>query len=107
MARRYAYICDAKGRFLEKIWPGSVTVIFHHKENLPKALTDGSDTIGVCMSDDPLVVQLLQHTDVPVAQTSANSSHTVIDYTDAKPMILRTGAISKEELDELLMIVIE
>ena len=39
MARRYAYISDAKAVFLERVSPGSVTVVFHRKNKLPKALT--------------------------------------------------------------------
>lgn len=74
MARRYAYISDAKARFLERVWPGAVTVIFHHKEQLPPALTGGKDTLGLRMSAHPLVAALLDRLHVPLAQTSANIS---------------------------------
>lgn len=142
MARRYAYISDAKARFLEQAWPGPVIAVFQHKEKLPKVLTDGLDTIGLRIPDDPFLAELLKRIDAPVAQTSANISNeqpaetieqikryfekskigpelvidrgelagkpsTVIDCTGAAPIILRTGMVTKEELDELFKIVIE
>ncbi len=75
MARGYAYISDAKARFLERVWPGPVTVIFHHKEKLPNVLTDGLDTIGLRIPDDPFLAELLKHIDAPVVQTSASISN--------------------------------
>lgn len=75
MARRYAYISDAKARFLEKVWPGPVTVVFRHKEKLPKVLTDGLDTIGMRIPCDPFLIEVLKRVDAPVAQTSANISN--------------------------------
>ncbi len=75
MARHYAYISDSKARFLQKVWPGPVTVVFHHKENLPNILTDGLDTIGLRIPHDPFLAELLKRTDAPIAQTSANISN--------------------------------
>lgn len=111
MARRYAYISDAKARFLERIWPGPVTMIFHHKEKLPKAMTGGLDTIGLRIPDNPSLVKLLLSLDVPIAVTDDETLHgnssTVIDFTGAAPVILRAGMVTKEELAELFKTVIE
>ncbi len=74
MARKYAYISDAKAKFLEQIWPGPVTVIFHHKNKLPPALTGGQDTIGLRIPEYKLLLELLEKMDVPLAQTSANTA---------------------------------
>lgn len=73
-ARRYAYISDAKTRFLEKIWPGPVTVVFHHKEKLPAVLTGEQDTIGIRIPDHTFILALLARCEMPLAQTSANIS---------------------------------
>lgn len=97
-ARKYAYISDAKAKFLEKAWPapletarpqgpsgaqaragsltgpGPVTAIFQHKEKLPKILSGGKDTIGVRIPNHPLLLELLSRLDFPLAQTSANIS---------------------------------
>lgn len=74
MARQYAYISDAKVKFLEKIWPGAVTVIFHHKRKLPKILTGGKDTIGLRLPNRSFLKELLARLDFPLAETSANVS---------------------------------
>lgn len=160
-ARKYAYISDAKAKFLEKAWPapletarpqgpsgaqaragsltgpGPVTAVFHHKEKLPKVLTGGQDTIGVRIPNHPFLLELLSRLDFPLAQTSANISgmpaarsaknvkiyfgkaktkpdlaidggelegkpSTVIDFTGKEPVILRTGLVSRAELDKIL-----
>lgn len=85
MARRYAYVSDAKAEFLEKVWPGAVTVVFNHKEKLPQILTPhqskhgagqagGQGTIGIRIPDYPFMQELLSRIAFPLAQTSANIS---------------------------------
>ena len=74
MARWFAYISDAKARFLETMWPGAVTVIFHHKEKLPPLLTAGMDTMALRIPNAPFLLALLARVDVPLAQSSANLS---------------------------------
>lgn len=136
-ARRYAYISDAKTGMLEKIWPGAVTAIFHHKEKLPPVLTGGHDTIGIRIPDHPFIAALLVKIDTPLAQTSANISDAppartaaevaafferrdtkpdlvidggevsgvasmVVDCTGTSPLILRSGMVSKDDIDRLL-----
>lgn len=71
-ARRYAYISDTKAKFLEKIWPGPVTVVFHHKSKLSPALTGGQETVGLRIPDYKFLLELMQKIDFPLAQTSAN-----------------------------------
>lgn len=71
-ARRLAYISDAKTKFLEKVWPGPVTLVFHHKEKLPSVLTGKLHTIGIRIPDSPLLLQLLAKLSFPLVQTSAN-----------------------------------
>jgi len=136
-ARKLAYIDDRKTRFLEKIWPGPVTVVFHHKEKLPRVLTGGRDTIGIRIPNNPFILELFSRLDFPLAQTSANISgaepmrsaeevaalwkketavelivdagelsvepSAVIDFTRDNPIILRSGIITKKELDEMLV----
>lgn len=71
-ARKYAYISDEKAKFLEKVWPGPVTVVFQHKEKLPRILTGGLGTIGMRIPDHEFLHELLARLDFPLAQTSAN-----------------------------------
>ena len=136
-ARKYAYISDAKTKFLERIWPGPITVVFNHKEKLPKVLAGKEDTIAIRIPKHPLILELSARLDFPLVQTSANISNkppakdmkeiksyfskarvkpnlvissgkitgqssTVIDYTGKEPIILRTGPMSRTELDRML-----
>ena len=136
-ARKYAYISDAKIKFLEKVWPGSVTVVFQRKEKLPEILTGGLNTIGMRIPDYGFLRALLARLDFPLTQTSANVSglpsakgmgevkryfgrskikpdffvdggeiqgeqSTVVDFTGKNLIVLRTGLISRKELDLLL-----
>lgn len=137
MARQYAYVHDAKARALERVWPGKVTVVLHHKEKLPAALTGEATTVGVRIPGHPFLARILAEFGLPLAQTSANISDkppantaaeveeyfsgasnapdvlidggktpgtpsTVIDFTKDRPLVLRTGLISKNELDQIL-----
>ncbi|MDP3770084.1 MAG: L-threonylcarbamoyladenylate synthase [Candidatus Sungbacteria bacterium] len=72
MARRFTYVSDTKARFLETVWPGPVTVRFHHKEKLPDLLTAGLDTLGMRVPDHSFLLRLLLHHDIPLVQSSAN-----------------------------------
>ena len=136
MARRYGSISDAKARFLERVWPGALTAVFHHKEKLPAVLTGGGDTIGMRMPDHAFLLELLARLELPLAQTSANISgmppaktaaevaaysenspdqpdliidggtapgisSAVIDCTGVSPLILRSGIVSKADIDRM------
>lgn len=153
-ARKFAYIADTKAKFLERIWPGPISVVFQHKEKLPKILTGGKvprpfgpgsrptdvglgNTIGMRIPDNPFLLELLSRLDFPLVQTSANisekspaknveeikeyfdkaeakpdliidggeiigKSSTIIDYTGKEPVVLRTGLVTREELDRIL-----
>lgn len=103
-ARCYAYISDAKARFLAKVWPGAVTVVLHHKEKLPSLLTGGGEAVGIRIPDHPFLRELLSRLGFPLAQTSANisaepaakSREEVERYfgaADAQPDILVDGGI--------------
>ena len=137
MARKLAYIDDRKAGFLEKIWPGAVTVVFHHKGKLPKILTGPLHTIAIRIPDHPLLLELLGRLDLPLAQSSANLSgrspisavsemgderlpetkliemvidggelpkqpSTVVDFSGSEPIALRSGILTKKELDQML-----
>lgn len=137
-ARYYAYIYDAKVKFLEKIWPGAVTVVFHHKGKLPKILTGGKDTIGLRIPGHSFLMKLLARLDFPILQTSANisgkppaknlkeieeyfylqelkpdlvidageisgSPSTIVDFTRDQMRLVRTGWLSKTELDQIFI----
>lgn len=121
MAKKYAEISPAQERFLEKIWPGKVTVV----------LRSFKETIGLRVPKDELLQKVLKEMGAPLAQTSANISgkpparnvneillyfqatkhgpnlivdggardgepSTVLDLSGREPKVLREGAVSRE-----------
>ena len=137
MARWFAYISDSKAQFLERIWPGDVTIVFHHKEKFPSILTGGGDTIALRIPNHKFLLQLLTQLDRPIVQSSANiagfppaknieelrmyfssrdpqpdlvvdagmiqgNASTILDFTHSDLRVVRTGLITKEELDRIL-----
>lgn len=74
MARRFAYVSDAKARFLETVWSGPMTVVLQHKEKLPDGLTANFDTIGIRVPNHSFLLSLLTRLDFPLVQSSANIS---------------------------------
>lgn len=59
-------------RFMERFWPGPLTIVMKAKENLP-ALA-GSGKIGLRMDTHPIANALVQAVGGPVTATSANPS---------------------------------
>ncbi len=55
-------------------WPGPLTLVGQARENLPKDLTAGSETIGLRLPDDALVRNLIQLCGGALTATSANPS---------------------------------
>jgi len=74
MAKRFSKINKTTEKFLEKSWPGKLTVILKRKGNLPKILFANEKTIGLRIPDYELIKLLFQKIDFPLAQTSANIS---------------------------------
>jgi hypothetical protein len=58
MARRVACIDSRAEQILEKVWPGSVTVVLRKKDLIPYALTAGGESVAVRISDHPFVEAL-------------------------------------------------
>ena len=133
-ARRFAYISDAKAQFLERVWPGPLTVIFCHKEKLPSVLTAGKNTIAMRIPQFAFALALLACIDIPLVQSSANISgmpaaknsedviasfanqkqkpnlvidggeimgmpSTIVDFTANQPRLVRSGVMTKEDID--------
>lgn len=76
--------------YLEKIWPGPVTLLFPKGEDIPSIVTGGSDLVAVRMPDNPLALGLIEKGGVPIAAPSANVS-TRPSITDSKHAIEELG----------------
>jgi len=128
-AKKLAKISPKKEAFLEKAWPGKITVVLEKR--------GGEGTIGLRIPDYFLLNQVLEKTKMVLTATSANISgqfdsgniekiigqfkqerikpdividagdlpfskpSTVVDLTGQRPKILRSGAVSQEKLERL------
>ena len=91
-------VSEKQEKFLRKIWPGKVTAVLK------------KDVGGFRIPNDEFVLEVLKKFGGPLLQTSANISgeppaggtpSTVVDLTKWPFKILRQGAVSEKELNEL------
>ncbi len=68
---------------LGEIWPGPVTLLFQKSDQIPDLVTAGSPRVAVRMPDNPLALQLIEKSGVPIAAPSANIA-TRVSITDSK-----------------------
>jgi len=74
MAKKIACIDSKVEKILEKVWPGSITVVLRKKDIVPYALTGGEETIAIRISDNRFISTLMKKIDFPITTTSANIS---------------------------------
>ena len=87
----------------ERFWPGSLTMIFKKKDNVPLGTTGGLDTAAVRMPKNDSTLSLIEKCGFPLAAPSANISglpspttaqHVFSDMNGKIPLILDGGACS-------------
>lgn len=121
--------------FIERFFPGPLTLVMPKADNVPPIATAGLDTIGIRMPSEPMTREFLKACGTPVAAPSANVSgrpsptdwetvvedlegridcvlrgdpsrygleSTVVDCTGEFPVVLRPGAVSVEQLREVV-----
>lgn len=117
---------------IDNFWPGPLTLVVKKKEEIPKIVTGGLDTIAVRMPDNEIAREIIARSGCPIAAPSANLSgrpsptatqhviddlsgkidmilagepcrvgieSTVLDVTGEKPMILRPGVITADQIE--------
>jgi len=123
-------------KFIERFFPGPLTIVLPKSKNVPLIATAGLDTIGVRMPGNDLAREFLKACGVPVVAPSANLSgkpspttwqavyedldgridcilqggetteigleSTVVDCSGEPPVVLRTGAVTLEQLREVV-----
>ena len=126
------------GKFIEKFFPGPLTLVLPKAKKISPLATAGLDTIGVRMPGSKLALEFLRLCETPVAAPSANLSgrpspttwqavfedldgridcilqplkgdetevgleSTVVDCTGDVPLVLRSGAVTLEQLREIV-----
>ncbi len=98
---RYASHIPANAqKLIDVFWPGPLTLVLPKQSCIPDEVTSGLDTVGIRMPNHPLVLQLLQQLNFPLAAPSANpfgyisptTPQHVFDQLQNKiPMILDGG----------------
>lgn len=74
MAKKIACIDSKIEKILEKVWPGSITIVLRKKDIVPYTLTGGKETIAIRISDNKFISTLMEKIDFPITTTSANIS---------------------------------
>lgn len=60
--------------FMEKYWPGPLTLVFPARKNICRQLTGNTGSVGVRISSHPLARELVRRMGKPITATSANIS---------------------------------
>lgn len=61
-------------KLMEAFWPGPLTLLMPKSDKIPAIVTAGLDTVGIRMPSNPIALELIRRSGVPVAAPSANSS---------------------------------
>jgi L-threonylcarbamoyladenylate synthase len=85
----YVDVGETERAFMREFLPGPVTVVCEKTDDVPDALTAGSDRVGVRVPDHEVALALCERV-VPITATSANISGTpsVTDPADFAPELL-------------------
>lgn len=60
--------------FIEKFWPGPLTLLFHASAKVPPIITGKTDVIGIRLTPHPVARKIIEIFGGPVTATSANPS---------------------------------
>jgi L-threonylcarbamoyladenylate synthase len=110
---------ESAWELVDAFWPGALTLVAKHQPSLTWDLGDARGTVAVRMPLHPVAIELLKEFG-PMAVSSANlTGHpapqdcdaaptpdsvpsSIVDVTGTKPVLLRTGAVSAEELRKVV-----
>jgi len=123
-------IPDEAVLLMNKFWPGPLTLLFNKTELLPNIVTGGLPTVCIRMPDNKLTLEVIKKLKKPIVASSANISgrsspmrlediklnlpiidggickygveSTILSLITDVPTILRSGPISKEQLEIVL-----
>jgi len=70
----YAYVDDRANKLIKKFMPGQFTIIMKAKENLPSYCTSREGNVGIRISSDDIVRNLIRKVGKPLLVPSANKS---------------------------------
>lgn len=95
-ATQFAHFTALALQLAEKFWPGPLTLVLPHRDNLPVSVTCGLSTVAVRMPRHPVALQIIEHVGQPLVAPSANRSgtpsptsaqHVLNDYGGTIPVV--------------------
>jgi L-threonylcarbamoyladenylate synthase len=131
-ARRHVQLSPRAQALAEKFWPGALTLVLPRRKDTTLSLlvSAGLDSVALRAPSHPAAIALLKATGRPVAGPSANmsgqvtatspahvaeslgakldlildagSESTVIGFDGDRPLLLRPGAIAREDIEDLV-----
>lgn len=72
--KKYAYVNELAQKLIDAFMPGQFTIILKAKENLPHWVVSKEGNVGIRISDDKFVQNLIIETGKPLLVPSANRS---------------------------------
>ena len=72
--KKYAYVNELAQKLIDAFMPGQFTIILKAKENLPRWVVSKEGNVGIRISDDKFVKNLIIETGKPLLVPSANRS---------------------------------
>ena len=99
-AKELSFIYKREERFLNKVWPGSTTVVLPKRNVVPDILTAGRPSVAMRIPDHQFVEKLLARFGYPITSTSANVS----GQAPSRKMSDIIGLFEKSEYQPTLVI---
>lgn len=98
-------------KLIDKFWPGPLTLIFNKSIKVPVEVTAGLQTVAIRMPDNPIALQLIEDSGLPIAAPSANLSGKpsptladhVIEDLDGRVEIILCGNKSKVGVESTVL----
>lgn len=72
MLKKYCFVNLEQIEYLEKVWPGPVTVILKRRPGLPTELTGGLNSLAVRLPKNDFLTKIIKSAGFPVVSTSLN-----------------------------------
>lgn len=91
---------EAAQKLAQAFWPGPLSLVVQRAPQVPDSVTGGLDTVALRIPRQPMALQLLEASGLPIAAPSANASgrpsptrveHALADLGDRVPLYLDGG----------------
>lgn len=74
MLKKYCFVSKAQYNYLNKFWPGSISVVLKSRGILPDELTGGINSVAVRLPKNDFLIKMIRGVNKPIVSTSLNLS---------------------------------